>query len=162
MACTVGRTYSDSPRRKKDSLLFARETGEFTWNIATWDLRENMNLSSEGLKTGHSEFEHSGLTPEKGRMVTAPRVAESPASLECKVTQILELTDINGKKTSGTVVFGQVVGVHIDANFLVNGRVDAVKLKPIARCGYNEYIVIKETFIMERPPSAGNPFGGEA
>ena len=151
-----------SSEKKKDSLLFARETGEFTWNIATWDLRENMNLSSEGLKTGHSEFEYSGLTPEKGRMVTAPRVAESPASLECKVTQILELTDVNGKKTSGTVVFGQVVGVHIDANFLVNGRVDAVKLKPIARCGYNEYIVIKETFIMERPPSAGNPFGGEA
>ena len=82
-----------SSEKKKDSLHFARETGEFTWNMATWDLRENMNLSSEGLKMGHSEFKYSGLTPEQGRMVSAPRVAESPASLECKVTQILELTD---------------------------------------------------------------------
>ncbi len=150
-----------SSEQRKDSLVFAEESGEFTWNMATWNLRQHMNLSSEALKTGTSEFEYAGLTPIPGKVVKAPRVAESPASLECKVTQIVTLNDLNGSKTSGSVVFGQVVGVHIDPNFITNGQVDATKLKPIARCGYNEYTVINEVFTMERPDSAGNPFGGE-
>ncbi len=149
-----------SSEARKDSLVFAEQTREFTWNIATWDLKEQMNLSSEALDAGNSEFEYAGLTPEPGKIVKAPRVLESPASLECKVTQIIKLTDLNGIETSGTVVFGQVVGVHIDQRVIADGQVDATKLKPLARCGYNEYTVIKDTFIMERPASAGSPFGG--
>ncbi len=150
-----------SSEDRKDSLNFAEESGEFTWNMATWSLKEQMNLSSEGLKTGESEFEYAGLTPETGKQVKCPRVAESPASLECKVTQIVDLNDIDGNKTSATVVFGQVVGVYIDEKCLTNGRVDVTKLSPIARCGYNEYTVLKEVFTMERPPNAGNALGGK-
>ena len=150
-----------SSEDKKDTLKFSTETMEFTWNVATWELRDKMNLTSAGLKTGHSEFDYSGLRSVPGVLVGSPRVAESPASLECKVTQILNLVDINGDLTKGTVVFGQVVGVHIDPSFISNGKIDTAKLRPIARCGYDEYCVIDQVFKMTRPSGAGDAYGGK-
>lgn len=149
---------SESP---KDSQTFAEETGEFTWSMATWNLREQMNLSSAGLPRGESEFAFAQLATAPSKIVKPPRVAESPASLECKVTQVLRLKDLQGKETSGSVVFGQVVGIHVDEKFVKNGMVDAVAMQPIARCGYMQYTVIDRVFDMKRPAGAGSPFGGE-
>lgn len=144
----------------KDSSAFAVETGEFTWSMATWDLREQMNLTSAGLPRGQSEFAHAGLATAPSRMVRPPRVAASPAALECKVTQVLELKDIEGKATGGVVVFGQVVGIHVDERFVKDGKVDAAAMKPIARCGYHDYAVVDRVFTMTRPEGGGNAFGG--
>lgn len=144
----------------KDSQTFAEETGEFTWSMATWALRDRMNLTSAALPRGQSEFEYAGLATAPARIVRPPRVAESPAALECRVTQVLRLKDLDGKETGGSVVFGQVVGIHVEERYVVNGRMDAVAMQPIARCGYDEYTVIDRVFSIARPSSGGSAFGG--
>ena len=148
---------SESP---KDSMTFAQETREFTWSMATWPLREQMNQTSAGLPRGQNEFEFAGLKTAPSKIVKPPRVEGSPASLECRVTQILALKDLTGKETGGTVVFGQVVGIHVDERCVKDGKMDAVAMQTIARCGYHEYTIIDRVFTMVRPESAGSAFGG--
>ena len=145
----------------KDSASFAIETGEFVWSMATWALRDQMNATSEGLPRGQSEFEYAGLATAPSTLVRPPRVAASPAALECKVTQVLKLTNIEGEETGATVVFGQVIGFHIDERCMKNGRFDLATVQPIARCGYDEYAVVERVFSMKRPESGGNAHGGD-
>jgi flavin reductase (DIM6/NTAB) family NADH-FMN oxidoreductase RutF len=120
-----------------------------------------MNATSEGLPRGESEFAHAGLATAPSTLVRPPRVAASPASLECKVTQVLELKDKDGKALTGSVVFGQVVGIHLDERFIKAGRFDVAAARAIARCGYDEYTVIEKVFSLKRPESGGNAYGGK-
>jgi len=145
---------------EKDAAAFAIESGEFCWSMATWALREKMNATSAGLPRGQSEFEFAGLAAAPCRLVRAPRVAESPAALECKVTQVVRVKDLDEKETGGVVVYGQVVGVHLDERFIRNGRFDLGAIRPIARCGYDEYAVVEKVFSMTRPAGGGNAHGG--
>ena len=154
------RIVSFCSETEKDAAAFAIESGEFAWSMATWNLRDKMNATSEGLPRGQSEFTHAGLATAPCRLVRAPRVADSPAAMECKVTQVLRVKDADGKETDGIVVYGQVIGMHIDERFMKNGRFDLAAVKPIARCGYDEYTVVKEVFAMTRPASGGNAAGG--
>jgi flavin reductase (DIM6/NTAB) family NADH-FMN oxidoreductase RutF len=136
----------------KDSLTFARAGGEFVWNLPTMDLAEAMNATSKALPPGVSEFEHAGLEMAPSRLVTPPRVAASPCSLECKVLAVHELHDLDGHSAGHHLVIGQVVGVHLDDAFIADGKVDTAALRPIARCGYlDEYAVVEELFHMQRP-----------
>ena len=144
----------------KDSASFAIESGEFVWSMATYALRDGMNASSAGLPCGQSEFEFAGLATAPSKLVRPPRVAASPASLECKVTQVLKLLNTEGKETGATVVFGQVIGMHIEERHMKNGRFDLAAVQPIARCGYDEYAVVERVFSMQRPEGGGNSFGG--
>ena len=129
----------------KDTAINARETGEFVYNMATWDLREQMNLTSASVARNVDEFELAGLEKAPSRIVKPPRVAASPVHLECRTIRTLELSPLN------TVVFGEVVGVHIDERILTEGRIDLSKAMPIARLGYMEYSVVREIFEMNRP-----------
>jgi flavin reductase (DIM6/NTAB) family NADH-FMN oxidoreductase RutF len=144
----------------KDSAALAEASGEFVWNMATYDLRMEMNASSAPLPRGTSEFEHAGLETAPSTIVKAPRVAASPASLECKVTQIVRLLDMTGAQTDRYLVMGQVVGIHVDERFVVNGMLDIAAMKPIARCGYQDYAVVDKVFSVKRPAGAGNQAGG--
>jgi flavin reductase (DIM6/NTAB) family NADH-FMN oxidoreductase RutF len=137
----------------KDSAAFAHETREFVWNLPTYALREAMNATSQTLPRGESEFAHAGLSMAPSRLIGVPRVAESPCALECRVTQTLELTDLDGRDTDRHLVIGQVVGVHLDERFVTpDGLVDTAALAPIARCGYtDEYAVVDQLFRMARP-----------
>jgi flavin reductase (DIM6/NTAB) family NADH-FMN oxidoreductase RutF len=136
----------------KDSATFAGQTREFVWNMPTWDLREAMNATSATLERGVNEFEHAGLEMAPSRIVAPPRVAASPCALECKVTQTLTLTDLDGNRTDRHLVIGQVVGVHIDERFIKEGILDVAAMRPIARCGYtSDYTVLDELFQMDRP-----------
>jgi flavin reductase (DIM6/NTAB) family NADH-FMN oxidoreductase RutF len=148
-----------SSERAKDSANFAMETGEFAWSMATYPLRDQMNATAAPLPPGQSEFGFAGLETAPSRLIRPPRVKASPASLECKVTQMVELLDKDGKVTNGRVVIGQVVGLHIDERFIRNGRLDAVAMQTIARCGYDEYTMIERIFSMPRPPGGGDAFG---
>jgi flavin reductase (DIM6/NTAB) family NADH-FMN oxidoreductase RutF len=145
---------------EKDSLTFARDSGEFVWNMATYDLRFQVSESSAPLERGSSEFAHTGLTMAPSVLVKAPRVAESPAQLECKVTQIIQLTDLDGAPTPRFLCMGQVIGLHIDDGFIANGIVDVPRMKPIARCGYQDYSALDTVFAIRRPEGAGNAAGG--
>ena len=145
---------------EKDSMTFARDSGEFVWNMATYDLRWQMSESSAPLGRGQSEFEHTGLTMAPSTLVRAPRVKESPAQLECKVTEIFQLRDMNGNQTPRFLVMGQVIGIHIDDDCIENGIVQITRMKPIARCGYQDYTVLDEVFSIKRPAGAGNNESG--
>ena len=138
---------------RKHSATFAGRGRAFVWNLPTYALREQMNLSSANLPHGVSEFEHAGLEMAPCRLVDVPRVAASPCALECRVVSDQELTDVDGRPVDQHLVIGQVVGVHLDEAFIgPEGRVDTVALRPIARCGYRgDYTVVSSLFEMVRP-----------
>jgi flavin reductase (DIM6/NTAB) family NADH-FMN oxidoreductase RutF len=137
----------------KDAATFAEETGEFVCNLATFDLREAMNATSAPLPRGTSEIPHAGLTAAPSRLVKPPRVAESPVALECKWRKTVALEPIAGPARYHMVI-GEVVGIHIDDRFIVNGIVDTAAMRPIARAGYRDYFVAtpETKFSLTRPP----------
>ena len=135
----------------KDSVSFIAETGEFVCNLATWDLREAMNATSAPLPRGVNEMERAGLAPAPSRLVKPPRVEASPCALECKLIKIVPIESAGGMAVDCHVVIGHVVGVHIDDRFIVDGLLDTAALKPIARCGYDQYAVVESVFSMRRP-----------
>lgn len=135
----------------KDSVAFIEQTREFVCNLATWDLRDAMNITAAPMPRGVNEMERAGLAPAPSRIVKPPRVAASPCALECKLIKVVVMETADGKPVDSHVVFGEVVGVHIDDRFVVNGRLDTAAMKPIARCGYDEYAVVESLFAMERP-----------
>ena len=135
----------------KDSSIFAMETGEFVWSMATWELRDEMNASAASLPRGQSEFAHAKLETARSRLVKPPRVAASPASFECRVTELVKLKDVDGADSGRRLVLGRVVGIHLDERFVREGRVDSAAMRPIARGGYDEYSVVDRVFSMPRP-----------
>jgi flavin reductase (DIM6/NTAB) family NADH-FMN oxidoreductase RutF len=135
---------------RKDSLANIEATGEFAANLATFPLREALNKSSAPVGSDIDEFELSELAKAHCQFIKAPRVAESPTCLECRLHQILELPDDQGKVDDWLVV-GRVIGVHIDDRFIENGRVNTVAMQPIARMGYSEYTTVNEAWRMRRP-----------
>jgi len=138
---------------RKDAVTFVEETGEFVCNLATFDLREQMNLTSAMLPRGESEMAHAGLAAAPSRLVKPPRVAAAPAALECKWLQTVPLNPLGGGEPSYYLVIGQVVGIHIDDQFIVDGLVDTAAMRPIARSGYRDYFVAtpETRFSITRP-----------
>jgi flavin reductase (DIM6/NTAB) family NADH-FMN oxidoreductase RutF len=135
-----------------DSLRNAEQTGEFVFNLATAPLAQAMNVTSASVPPDVDEMALAGLEAAPSRLVGPPRVAASPAALECKVLQILHLRDLEGKLTRSHLVLGQVVGVHIDKAFLREGRFDTAAAQPLARCGYlSDYAIVRELVDMPRP-----------
>lgn len=135
----------------KDSARNIQETREFVVNLAVRALAGQMNETSRAVDAEVDEFETSGLTPVASRLVRPPRVAESPAALECKVTHILDLTDLAGRSNDRWLTIGEVVGIHIDERVIRDGRFDMVAAGTIARCGYWDYTQVTEIFAMPRP-----------
>ena len=90
----------------------------------------------------------TGLEAAPSRLVKPPRVAASPCALECKWLQTVRLDDVEGQPLERYVVFGQAIGVYIDDRFIKNGRLDTAAMKPIARCGYDEYAMVETVFKM--------------
>jgi flavin reductase (DIM6/NTAB) family NADH-FMN oxidoreductase RutF len=120
---------------RKDSLRNIEETGEFVWNLATRPLAEAMNRSCAPAPPEVDEFALAGLTSLPGRIVQAPRVAESPVSFECRCTQILRLKTATGDEVNTWLVLGEVVGVHIARSLLRDGVYDTAAAQPILRAG---------------------------
>jgi flavin reductase (DIM6/NTAB) family NADH-FMN oxidoreductase RutF len=135
----------------KDSVAFVEETKEFVCSLATYDLRDAMNETSAPFARGINEMKAAGLEPAPSRLVKPPRVAASPCALECKWLKTVKLDDASGYALDRYVVFGQAIGVYIDDRFLKNGRLDTAAMRPIARCGYDQYAVIEQVFAMQRP-----------
>ena len=135
---------------QKDTLLNIEATGDFVCNLATWDTREAMNQTSTSAPRDCDEFALAGLTALPSRLVSAPRVKESPVHLECRYLQTLSLPSTDADQPNNAVL-GQVVGIHIDDRFIVDGMLDQAALKPIARLGYHDYTVVETIFSMRRP-----------
>lgn len=141
---------------KKDAATFAEETGEFVCNLATFEMREQMNRTSAPLPRGQSEIDYAGLATEPSRLVKPPRVAGAPAALECRWLQTVRPRALDGTLLEAHIVIGQVVGVHIDDRFIVDGLVDTAAMRPIMRGGYHDYFVAtpETKFSLLRPTRA--------
>ncbi len=138
----------------KDSLVNVEATGEFVWNMATRALAEQMNATSASAAPDVDEFALAGLEAAPSRMVAPPRVAASPAALECRLLQVVALRDLDGNPAPYRLVIGQVVGVHLDRQYLRDGLFDTGAAHPIMRAGYRDAYVeaTPETmFNMARP-----------
>jgi flavin reductase (DIM6/NTAB) family NADH-FMN oxidoreductase RutF len=141
----------------KDSVANIEATGEFVWNLATAPLAVAMNESSAAVAAGEDEFIRSGLTPVAAKLVAAPRVLESPVNFECKLTQLIQLQSSEGDPISTWLVLGQVAGVHIDTELLIDGVYDTAAAQPILRGGGpGDYAAIRPDamFTMTRPDDA--------
>ena len=134
--------------RRKDTVENADATGEFVYNMATYALRDAVNLSGQTIDPDVDEMALAGLTPAPSRFVAPPRVAESPVHFECRLHQILVLPG-HSNATTNHVVIGRVVGVHIDDAVITSeGKVDLKAIRPIARLGYMEYSTVDSIFEM--------------
>ncbi len=139
---------------RKDTLRNIEETGEFTCSLATWDLRDAMNLSSATVPYPVDEFELAGLEAAPSMRVRPPRVALSPAALECTLWKTLAMpVDPARPEHVSTVVFGTVVAVYIDEAVIRDGRVDTAAIRPLARLGYMDYATVtaESMFTLNRP-----------
>ncbi|RCK69988.1 flavin reductase family protein [Desertihabitans brevis] len=139
-----------SSTSRKDSARNIEAGGEFVWNLVTRELLEPMNQTST---TGPvDEFAVAGLTPERSRVVGVPRVAESPVAMECRLSQVVQLTAADGTPTDAVVCFGEVVGVHIAEHLLVDGVVDTALADPVLRGGGpTAYYTLGERLDLRRP-----------
>tara|TARA_R110000787_G_scaffold36159_3_gene92598 strand:- start:2185 stop:2856 length:672 start_codon:yes stop_codon:yes gene_type:complete len=135
---------------KKDTVVNAEETGEFVFNLATWDTREKMSDTSWIVESDVDELAAVGLTAAPSNLVKPPRVAESPAHFECLYHDTVVLPG-NAPESVHHVVFGRVIAVHINDDYITDdGLVDTLKMKVIARLGYMDYTTVDNIFSMKK------------
>jgi flavin reductase (DIM6/NTAB) family NADH-FMN oxidoreductase RutF len=136
---------------RKHSQDYSQSGGEFVFNLATYDLRTEMNISGGDYPDGVSEPALAKLEMAPSRKVKPPRVARSPIALECLYSQTVNLTSSSGKKHIYEMIIGEVVNVHVDDAVIVNGMIDMSRIRAIARLGYRgDYTVVDNIFEMKR------------
>lgn len=137
---------------KKDSIQNAMDSGEFTWNLVTRELAEQMNLTS--ISEDVDEFDFAKLDYIEGEVVSAPRVADSLVTMECKLLSCQQLKDIDGKEHPTWIAMGQVIKVHIANSMIDNNIYQAHKARRVLRAGgpADYYEISEDTlFKMKRP-----------
>jgi flavin reductase (DIM6/NTAB) family NADH-FMN oxidoreductase RutF len=130
----------------KDSVSNIRETGVFCVNIVEYAMRDAMNVTSGPWPREVDEFAKAGIERSACRTIACSRVTGAPASLECRVTQIVTL-----EGEANFAVFGEVVGVHLRDDCLKDGAFDVLSYQPLTRLGYRDYSRITEVFSLKRP-----------
>ena len=144
--------------REKDTLRNIRDTKHFVVNIANEDLATQMSQTSAEYPPEVNEFKVVGMTAAACKVVSAPRVKESPLSFECELIEIVKVGP--GGAGSGHVVIGKIVYAHFAPGVYDNGRIQLDKLSPIARLAGMSYCPVREVFEIPRPqhprPTANN------
>ena len=141
--------WSSARGRMKDTLINVRAVPEFVVNITNEETAQAMNLSATEFEAGISEFEWAGVTPQPSSQIRVPRVAEAPIAFECKLQQIVSVSEAPG---GGAAVFGEVVAVHVRDDVIENGRILPERLQPIGRLAGATYAHINDLFEMQRVP----------
>ncbi len=132
---------------EKDSVANVRATGEFVVNFPTYESREQMNVTSANVDPEIDELALAGLEKVASTLVKPPGIKVSPIRLECRLSQIVTLSGDHN-----TLVIGEVLGYHIQDQYLKDGQVDWVAYRPIARMGRADgYTVVDDVFFMQRP-----------
>lgn len=135
---------------RKDTVRNVEATGEFVYSMATWAQREQMNLTASITDRAVDEMAAAGLEPLPSRLVKPPRVKGSPVHFECRLHRVVPLPG-RTPAANHALVIGEVVAVHIDDGVLTpDGRVDLLKIRPIARLGYKDYTVVDAIFQMDK------------
>jgi flavin reductase (DIM6/NTAB) family NADH-FMN oxidoreductase RutF len=130
----------------KDSLVNIRETGVFCVNIVERSMLHRMNETSAVLPRDADEFAHAGVERTACRTISCPRVDGAPAALECRLVQEVALLG-----RDNILVIGEVTGIHLRDDCLVNGRFDVTRYNPVARLGYRDYSIVEEVIELARP-----------
>ena len=130
----------------KDSVANIRDTGVFCVNIVEYEMRNAMNTTSGPWPREVDEFAKAEITRAECEQIACSRVANAPASLECRLTEIVRL-----KGEANFLVLGEVVGVHLRDDCVVDGMFDVLKFNPLTRLGYRDYSQITEVFSLARP-----------
>jgi flavin reductase (DIM6/NTAB) family NADH-FMN oxidoreductase RutF len=134
----------------KDSIRNIQETGEFVWNLATMDLAKQMNATAAHVAPEIDEFTLSGLTAVPSKFVNVPRVGESRAAMECKVVEVVQLSDKEGNKVPSWLTLGEVIAVYIDRSLIEDGVYQTAKAHPILRAGrMGDYAEIRPDIMFE-------------
>ena len=120
---------------RKDSLNNIEATGEFVWNLVTQPQVEAMNQTCMAVAPEVNEFDIAGLSTAPSRLIKVPRVAQSPVSFECKCTQILQMKNLQGESIETWMVFGEVIGVHIEERLISDGIYDTANAQHVMRGG---------------------------
>lgn len=132
----------------KDTLLNVIATREFVINVVTETMADKMNLTSAQVPPHVDEFELAGLTPLASELVKPPRVAESPIQMECRLRQIVEISEqVHGS----SIVLGDVLRFHVREDVVDNYRIDPEKLAAIGRMGGPTYVRTRDRFDLQRP-----------
>jgi flavin reductase (DIM6/NTAB) family NADH-FMN oxidoreductase RutF len=130
----------------KDTVANIRDTGVFAVNVVAFEMRDAMNQTSGPWDRDTDEFALAHIEKATCQTIDCPRVAGAPATLECKLTQIVKLPG-----EANFAVFGEVTGVHLRDDCLVDGMFDVTTFNPLTRLGYRDYSVIREVFSLNRP-----------
>ncbi|SMH54419.1 flavin reductase family protein [Maritimibacter sp. HL-12] len=141
-------TTGDKPDRLrgKDTLGNIEQTGVFCINVVEEEAMHEMNASSAAFPARTDEFAAARVTKAACKEIACSRVALSPAALECRMTQVVKL-----KGDANYVVFGDVVGVHLRDDCLVDGKFDIAHFGLVARLGYRDYTIVRDYFELTRP-----------
>jgi flavin reductase (DIM6/NTAB) family NADH-FMN oxidoreductase RutF len=135
--------------RHKDTVANCNASGEFCLSLATYELREAVNITAQLCEPGIDEAKLAGLEMLPSKFVKPPRVAASPIHMEGKVHSIIALPGMVGPPHH--VVIGRIVGIHIrDDVITADGKIDILKVRPLARLGYFDYTSVESKFTM--PP----------
>jgi len=145
-----------SDGKTKDTLNNVRATNEFVVNIVTEELLQAMNASSIEAPPDFNEFNYAGLTLAPSVMIKPPRVKESPIHYECRVKQIIDISDQPG---GASIVIGSILHIHVDDGVMFGeDKIDLTALKPIGRLMGSGYCRVTDIIEIERPK---NIIGGE-
>ena len=131
---------------KKDTLRNVEATGEFVVNVVDDDRAAQMNVTSGDYPPEVDEFEMAGLSVAPGSRVKAPRVADAPISMECRLDRVVPVGRAN-------LVLGRIVYVHVRDGLYdpATGRVDMHRLRPVGRLAGNLYTHVHDIFELKRP-----------
>jgi flavin reductase (DIM6/NTAB) family NADH-FMN oxidoreductase RutF len=128
--------------------------------MATYALREKVNISAQPVARGVDEFELAGLGKLPCIDAPGPRVAESPCHFECRYLNTLRFPGTT-RVSDADVVFGQVVRIYVDDDVLLpSGKLDILRIRPLARLGYYDYTSVTEIFDMRIPNADGTELAG--
>jgi len=129
---------------RKDTVRNVEATGEFVVSFSSESLLHEVNNSSAAFEHGDDEAEQLGIATEPSETVAPQRVAQSPASIECRLERIVEVGH-------AFVVFGLVTAITVLDEALVDGLPAIDRLRPVSRLGGNEWGRPVEAFSLERP-----------
>ena len=130
----------------KDSIRNVQDNGVFAVNLVEVAMMQQMNVSSSTLPRGVDEFNHAGVVKAECSTIDCPRVAGAPATLECRMLQVITL-----KGGADFMVMGEVTGVHLRDDCLINGRFDVTTFGLVSRLGYRDYAIIRDVVALDRP-----------
>lgn len=130
----------------KDSSANILETEVFCVNIVEFSQMGAMNITSGAHPADVDEFHLAGLDKAECKSIDCPRVATAPASLECRLSQVVKL-----EGEANTMIIGTVTGVHLRDDCVVDGKFDVTRFQPLARLGYRDYTRVAETITLQRP-----------